>query len=44
MTSLEELFCSIDDFCKKHEGAYEQELLGSGVDHRQRSKKTTIPK
>ena len=25
-------------FAKKHEGAYEQELLGSRVSHRQRSK------
>lgn len=38
MTSLEELFCSADDFCKKHEGCYEQKLLGHGVRQSQRSK------
>lgn len=42
MTSLEELFCSVDDFCKKYEGAYEQKLLGSGVRHRQRSKQLCL--
>ena len=42
MTSLEELFCSVDDFCKKYEEAYEQKLLGSGVRHRQRSKQLCL--
>lgn len=42
MTSLEELFCSVDDFCKKHEGEYKQKLLGSGVRQRQRSRQLCL--
>ena len=42
MTSLGELFCAVDDFCKKHEGDYKQKLLGSGVHQRQRSRQLCL--
>jgi Transposase DDE domain len=42
MPSLEELFCSVDDFCQKQEGNYHQLLLGSGVRHRRRAKQLCL--
>ena len=42
MNSLEELFCSVDDFCQKFESAYEQKLLSSGVRHRLRAKRLSL--
>jgi hypothetical protein len=37
MSSLEELFCSVDDFCQSFEGQWKQQLLGSGLRRRNRS-------
>jgi len=42
MNSLEELFCSVDDFCQKFESVYEQKLLSSGVRHRLRAKRLSL--
>lgn len=42
MTSLEELFCSVDDFCQRFEGDYYQKLCGSGVRQRNRAKQLCI--
>ena len=36
MTSLEELFCQIDDFCQSFEPQWQTTLLGKGLKHRQR--------
>jgi Transposase DDE domain len=37
MISLEELFCSVDDFCHSFEGQWKQQLLGNGLRHRNRA-------
>lgn len=36
MFSLEDLFCSVDDFCKRFEPRWKQQLLGSGIKRRNR--------
>lgn len=38
MSSLEELFCHIDDFCQKFEPLWQQQLLGQGVKTRRRAR------
>jgi len=38
MFSLEELFCSVDDFCQVFEVQWERQLLGSGLQRRRRSR------
>lgn len=38
MLSLEELFCFVDDFCKKFEPRWRQQLLQDGPQHRQRER------
>jgi hypothetical protein len=42
MTSLEELFCHIDDFCQSFEPRWQETLLGNGLKRRQRSIIETI--
>jgi transposase len=37
MYSLEDLFCSVDDFCQSFEGQWKQQLLGSGLRLRNRA-------
>lgn len=37
MFSLEELFCSVDDFCQTFEPQWERQLLGNGLQRRKRS-------
>jgi hypothetical protein len=39
MHSLEELFCSVDDFCQNHEA---QKLLSDGGNHRNRSRRLCL--
>jgi hypothetical protein len=39
MLSLEELFCSVDDFCQIFEPLWHQQLLSDGYKHRQRAAK-----
>lgn len=41
-TSLEALFCSIDDFCQKFEPQWRQQLLGNGVAQRQRQRSLSL--
>lgn len=36
MISLEELFCSVDDFCQSFEPQWKQQLVGFGLKHRNR--------
>lgn len=36
MFSLEELFCCVDDFCQSFEGQWKQQLVGSGLQLRNR--------
>jgi transposase len=36
MFSLEDLFCSVDDFCQQFEPLWQQQLLGNGLAHRNR--------
>lgn len=36
MFSLEDLFCSVDDFCQQFEPLWQQQLLGNGLLHRNR--------
>jgi hypothetical protein len=38
MFSLEDLFCSVDDFCKCFEPRWKQQLLGSGLKRRNRAR------
>jgi Transposase DDE domain len=42
MFSLEELFCSVDDFCKIFEPLWHQQRLADGHKHRQRSAHLTL--
>jgi hypothetical protein len=37
MISLEDLFCSVDDFCQSFEPQWKQQLLGFGLKHRNRT-------
>jgi hypothetical protein len=36
MFSLEELFCSVDDFCQQFEPMWQQQFVGNGLAHRHR--------
>lgn len=38
MLSLEELFCSVDDFCQTFEPQWEQQRLGCGLQRRNRQR------
>jgi transposase len=38
MFSLEDLFCSVDDFCQKFEPLWQQQLLGNGLAQRCRTR------
>jgi len=38
MLSLEDLFCSVDDFCQNFEPQWERQLLGNGLLRRKRSR------
>jgi transposase len=42
MLSLEELFCSVDDFCKTFEAQWKQQLLSSGLKLRNRARSLTL--
>jgi hypothetical protein len=42
MFSLEELFCSVDDFCKIFEPLWHQQRLADGHKHRQRAAQLTL--
>jgi hypothetical protein len=42
MFSLEELFCSVDDFCQGFEGQWKQQLLGSGIQLRNRPRSLSL--
>ncbi|NJM68493.1 MAG: IS982 family transposase [Acaryochloris sp. RU_4_1] len=42
MLSLEELFCSVDDFCKIFEPLWHQQLLSDGHKHRQRNTQLSL--
>ena len=41
MSSREELFCHIDDFCQTFELSCQQQLLGQGVEQRRRARTLT---
>ncbi|MBW4474667.1 MAG: IS982 family transposase [Stenomitos rutilans HA7619-LM2] len=42
MLSLEELFCSVDDFCQSFEPQWKQQLLGCGLTLRNRSRSLSL--
>jgi hypothetical protein len=42
MLSLEELFCSVDDFCKIFEPLWHKQLLSDGHTHRHRKAQLTL--
>jgi transposase len=42
MLSLEELFCSVDDFCQTFEPQWEQQLLGFGLQRRKRRRSLSL--
>ncbi|CAA9397313.1 Mobile element protein [uncultured Leptolyngbya sp.] len=42
MFSLEELFCSVDDFCRSFEPQWKQQLLGSGLQLRNRPRSLSL--
>ena len=42
MFSLEELFCSVDDFCEGFEPQWKQQLLGSGLQQRNRPRSLSL--
>ena len=42
MISLEDLFCSVDDFCQSFEPQWKQQLLGSGLKHRNRPRSLSL--
>lgn len=42
MPSLEELFCSVDDFCQTFEAQWQQQLLGSGLQLRKRPRSLSL--
>jgi hypothetical protein len=41
MLSLEQLFCSVDDFCQGFEAQWQQQLLGCGLKLRNRPRSLT---
>jgi hypothetical protein len=42
MFSLEELFCSVDDFCRSFEPQWKQQLLGFGLKRRNRHRSLSL--
>ena len=42
MLSLEELFCSVDDFCQRFEPQWERQLLGNGLQRCKRERSLTL--
>jgi hypothetical protein len=42
MISLEELFCSVDDFCQGFEPQWKQQLLGCGFKYRNRLRSLSL--
>ena len=42
MFSLEELFCSVDDFCRSFEVQWKQQLLGFGLKRRNRRRSLSL--
>ncbi|MDX2231719.1 MAG: hypothetical protein NW220_18955 [Leptolyngbyaceae cyanobacterium bins.349] len=42
MLSLEELFCSVDDFCQGFQPQWERQLLAHGLQRRQRKRSLTL--
>ncbi len=42
MLSLEELFCSVDDFCQTFEPQWKQQLLGFGLKLRNRQRSLSL--
>lgn len=42
MISLEELFCSVDDFCQGFEPQWKQQLLGFGLQQRKRQRSLSL--
>jgi hypothetical protein len=42
MLSLEDLFCSVDDFCRTFEAQWKQQLLGSGLQLRNRPRSLSL--
>jgi hypothetical protein len=42
MTSLEELFCHIDDFCPSFEPRWQETLFGNGLKRRQRRRALSL--
>lgn len=42
MLSLEDLFCSVDDFCQQFEPEWQQQLLSNGLYHRQRERRLCL--
>jgi hypothetical protein len=42
MFSLEDLFCSVDDFCQHFEGQWKQQRLGSGLQIRNRQRRLSL--
>ncbi len=42
MLSLEELFCSVDDFCQSFEAQWKQQLLGCGLQLRNRPRSLSL--
>jgi hypothetical protein len=42
MFSLEDLFCSVDDFCQHFEGQWKQQCLGSGLQIRNRPRSLSL--
>ncbi len=42
MFSLEELFCSVDDFCRSFEAEWKQQLLGFGLKRRNRHRSLSL--
>ena len=42
MLSLEEMFCSVDDFCRTFEPEWKQQLLGAGLKFRNRKRSLSL--
>ena len=42
MSSLEELFCSVDDFCQEFEPRWQQHLLEDGLRRRSRTRQMCL--
>ncbi|WP_181246497.1 hypothetical protein [Chroococcidiopsis cubana] len=42
MSSLEELFCAVDDFCQAFEPRWQQQLLHDGLRRRSRTRQLCL--